>query len=130
MNEKKNENETVGVRYHHGAREDNGLVDGAAYHSAVDYGHQYSLSEVAEAGGKITRVRLLTEVWPGVGRMADVSYIYATLPDGKTVPVRIGVDNLTPLRELKGAFIAWATREHVSAKNLGLLDEGNWSTLY
>lgn len=128
MNE--NANETIAVQSHHGATETNGLVDGAAYHSAVDQSRQYSLSEVAEAGGKITRVRLLTEVWPGRGRIADVSYIYATLPDGKTVPVQIGVDNLTPLRELKGAFIAWATRERVSAKNLGLLDEGNWSTLY
>lgn len=131
MNDNKsNKNETVDIRHHHGAREDNGLVDGAAYHSAVDYSHQYSLSEVADAGGKITRVRLLTEVRPGIGRIADISYIYATLPDGKTVPVRIGVDNLTPLRELKGEFIAWAAREHVFAKNIGLLDEGNWSTLY
>jgi hypothetical protein len=125
-----NENETINVRFHHGAKETNGLVDGAAYHSTVDQSRQYSLSEVAAAGGKITHVRLLTEVWPGRGRIADVSYIYATLPDGKTVPVQIGVDNLTPLREMKGALIAWATREHVSAKKLGLLDEGNWSILY
>lgn len=128
MNE--NKNETVEVRYHHGAREDNGLLDGHAYHSDVDYSRQYSLAEISAAGGKISRVRLLTEVWPGRGRIADVSYIHATLPNGKTVPVSVGVDNLTPLREMKGAMIAWATREHVSAKNIGLLDEGNWSKLY
>lgn len=123
-------NETIAVQSHYGATETNGLVDGAAYHSAVDQSRLYSLGEVAAAGGKITRVRLLTEVWPGRGRIADISYIYATLPDGKTVPVSIGVDNLTPLRELKGAMIAWAKREHVFAKDIGLFDEGNWSILY
>lgn len=124
-----NAHETIAVQSHHGAIETNGLLDGSSYHEAVDYSRQYSLSEVAAAGGKITRVRLLTEVWPGRGRIADVSYIHATLPNGETVPVSIGVDNLTPLREMKGAFIAWATREHVFAKNIGLLDEGNWSML-
>lgn len=124
-----NANETTAVRSRYGATETNGLLDGHAYHEAVDYSRQYSLSEVAAAGGKISRVRLLTEVWPGRGRIADVSYIHATLPNGKTVPVSIGVDNLTPLREMKGAFIAWATRERVFAKNIGLLDEGNWSML-
>lgn len=124
-----NANETIAVQSHYGAIETNGLLDGHAYHDAVDYDRQYSLSEVAAAGGKISRVRLLTEVWPGRGRIADVSYIHATLPNGTTVPVSIGVDNLTPLREMKGAFIAWAKREHVFAKNIGLLDEGNWSTL-
>lgn len=123
-------NETIGVQSHYGAVETNGLLDGGEYHDSVDYSRQYSLSEVAEAGGKVTRLRILTDVWPGRGRIADISYIHATLGDGRTVPVQIGVDNCTPLRELKGELIAWAKREHVFAKNLGLLDEGNWSTLY
>jgi hypothetical protein len=107
----------------YGATESNGLVDGSAYHAEVDYKvRPLSLKEVAEAGGKITRVRLLAEM----GR-ADVSYIHATLPGGKTVPVRVELNNLTPLRALKGAMIKWATEEGVSAKGLGLLDEGNWS---
>ena len=129
-NETMNAHETIAVQSHYGTKETNGLVNGHEYHAAVDQTRQYSLAEVKNAGGKITRVRLLTEVWPGVGRIADVSHIYATLPDGSTVPVRIGVDNGTALRALKGEFIEWAKREKVSAKHLGLLDEGNWSILY
>jgi hypothetical protein len=113
----------------YGAHETNGLLDGHAYHEAVDYTVQYTLKDVAEAGGHVTRVRLLTEVWPGHGRVADVSYIHATLGNGKTVPVRVDVDNCTPLRQLKGKLIEWAKREGVFAKGLGLLDEGNWSVL-
>jgi hypothetical protein len=108
----------------YGAVETNGLVNGADYHGEVDYSRQYSLAEVAEAGGKISRVRLLTER----GR-ADVSYIHATLPDGHTVPVRVEIGNLIPMNEIKGQMIRWAKEQHVFAKGLGLLDEGNWSVL-
>lgn len=110
----------------YGATESNGLVDGAAYHDAVDYSSQYTLSMVAAEGGHITRVRILTERTYG-GTLCDISYIIATLPTGKMVPVQSGLNNLTPLRELKGSMIAWAKREGVYAKSLGLLDEGNWS---
>lgn len=109
------------------ANETNGLINGAEYHEAVDYSRQYTLAEVKAEGGKITRVRLLTERWPS-GRMADVSYIHATLANGKTVPVYVGVDNLTPLHQMKGKMIEWAKREGVYAKGLGLLD--NWSVMY
>ena len=85
-----------------------------------------SLSQVKAAGGRITRLRLLTERTYG-GTLCDVSYIHATLPSGATVPVANHLNNLTPLRALKGELIKWATREGVSAKGLGLLDEGNWS---
>lgn len=122
--------ETVAVRSHHGAVELNGLADGHAYHGEVDYSVQYTLADVKEAGGRITRVRLLTEVHPGVGRFADISYIHATLPDGTTVPVQVGIGNLIPMRELKGQMIQWAKAEGVYAKGLGLLDEGNWSVLH
>lgn len=111
------------------ANETNGLLNGAEYHDSVDYTDLYTLGMVAEAGGHISRVRILTERWPS-GRMADVSYIHATLRDGRTVPVQVGVDNCTPLNRMKSAMIDWAKREHVFAKGLGLLDEGNWSVLY
>jgi hypothetical protein len=110
-------------RNRYGAVESNGLVDGAAYHAQVDYsGRPYSLKQVADEGGRITRVRILAEMGRG-----DVSYIHATLPNGTTVPVQVMVDNLTPLKAMKGALINWAKREGVYAKALGLLDEGNWS---
>lgn len=111
------------------ANETNGLLNGAEYHDSVDYSVLYTLRMVADEGGRITRVRLLTERWPS-GRMADVSYIHATLANGKTVPVQVGMDNLTPLYKVKSAMIEWAKCEHVFAKGLGLLDEGNWSVMY
>ena len=61
--------------------------------------------------------------------LCDISYIHATLPDGRTVPVYLGVGNCTPRPALKAAFIAWAKEEGVFAKGLGLLDESNWSVL-
>lgn len=121
---------TIAHRQHHGAQETNGLTDGAAYHDSVDYSaHPYTLADLQAAGGKITRVRLLTETVPGAGRYVDVSYIHAVLPDGRTVPVHNGLDNMTPLRQLKAKMIDWAKREGVYAKQLGLLDSGNWSTI-
>lgn len=111
-----------------GAFESNGLVDGAAYHASVDYTRTWSLAEVAEAKGQITRVRILTERTYS-GTFCDISYIHASLPGGQTVNVQIGVGNLTPLRSLKGEMIKWAQREGVFAKGLGLLNEGNWSML-
>ena len=116
-------------RNHYGATETNGLINAAEYHDSVDYTDQYSLAQVAAEGGKITRVRILTERTFG-GTLCDISYIHATLRDGRTVPVQVsGMTNCTPLRDLKGAMIAWAKSEHVFAKSLGLLDEGNWSIL-
>lgn len=109
----------------YGAREVNGLVDGAAYHAQVDYSRKYSLAQVAELKGRITRVRILTE-----GPFRDISYINATLPNGEMVDVSVGVNNLVHRSKLKGELIAWAAREGVFAKGLGLLDEGNWSVLY
>lgn len=123
-----NANETTD-RNRYGAFESNGLVDGAAYHAQVDYTRLWSLAEVAEAKGHITRVRLLAEMIGGVRRV-DVSYIHATLGNGETVNVSNGLDNLTPIRELKKEMIEWAKREGVYAKGLGLLDEGNWSIQY
>lgn len=113
----------------YGAFEANGLVNGSAYHETVDYSQTLSLKEVAAAGGKITRLRILTERTFG-GILCDVSYIHATLPSGEIVNVQNHLDNLTPKYQLKGKLIEWAKREGVFAKGLGLLDEGNWSILY
>lgn len=112
----------------YGATESNGLVNGAEYHAQVDYSRFLSLAEVAKAHGTITRLRVLTERTPS-GTLCDVSYVHASLPSGEIVNVQNGVNNLTPLRSLKGELIAWAKREGVFAKGLGLLDEGNWSIL-
>lgn len=106
-----------------------GEVVTAEYHQGVDYADQMTLGALVAAGGRVTRVRLLTEVWPGRGRMADISYIHGTLPSGKVVPLYVDVQS-GALRDLKGEFIAWARREGVYAKGCGLLDEANWSVLY
>ena len=106
---------------------------GTAYHKEVDYADQLTLAEVAAQGGKISRVRVLAERWPS-GYMCDISYIHATLPDGKIVPVILGGDVFTGALwgkdGLKVRMIGWAKEEKVFAKDLGLLEEGNWSILY
>lgn len=119
-------NTTVDYRSRYGATETNGLVDGAAYHSEVDYSRVYSLGEIKDLGGKITRVRILTERMFG-RTLCDISYVIATLRDGKMVPVQVLVSNLTPLRELKKEMLDWAQSEGVFAKSIGLIDESNWS---
>jgi len=114
----------------YGAVSTNDLVNGAAYHEEVDYADVHSLKAVADAKGKIVRVRLLTEVIPGAGRFCDVSYIHAQLPDGRIVPVQNHLNGMMPMRTVKGQMIDWAKSEGVFAKGLGLLDEGNWSICY
>lgn len=104
--------------------ETNGLLDGFAYHGGIDYSEPHTLRMVADAQGRITRVRILAE-----GMYCDISYIIATLGDGRQVPVQVEVANCSKFRELKKEFIAWAKNEGVYAKGLGLLDEGNWSIL-
>jgi len=123
-----NANATVGYRNLYGAVETNGLQNGTDYHGEVDYTRLYSLGEIKDLGGKITRVRILTERMFG-RTLCDVSYVHATLPDGKTVPVQVLVSNLTPLRELKKEMLDWAQSQGVFAKSIGLIDEGNWSML-
>lgn len=123
--------QTIAEKY--GVQETNGLVNGHDYHGGVDYANQMTLAELAQRGGKISRVRILTGSWAGQ-RMADVSYIHATLPDGTTVPLNVtgnvmGVPLWGP-KGLKAMFIEWAKEQGVYAKALGLLDESNWSILY
>lgn len=132
-----------------------GEVVGLEYHQGVEGGHDWTLKEIEQAGGRISRVRLLQEM----GRV-DISYIHATIPGGrrgcaghqmadggpspmcsecnaktKDRVVRVSLSSMPTgstclwRREVKGAFIAWAKEERVFAKGLGLLDEGNWSVL-
>lgn len=106
------------------ANETNGLEDGHSYHAAVDYKRDLSLKEIAEAGGKISRVRIFIE-----GRMADLSYMHATLADGTIVSVNTAYLRLSNSFTIKRDLIEWAKSQGVFAKGLGLLDEGNWSVL-
>lgn len=100
------------------------------YHEQVSYDDQMTLGQVAEAGGRISRLRFLTEYVPGQTRYYDVSYCHATLPGGKIVPVVVDFDSFwIPQRQVKGHLIEWAKQHGVYAKGLGLLDEGNWSVL-
>lgn len=122
-----NATQTVDYRSRYGATETQGLVDGQAYHDEVDYSQTFTLEQVARYGGKITRVRLIGEYVPGMGKVVDVSYIHAVMPGGKIVPVQSELPNLMRLRHVKGDMIKWAQRAGVYAKGLGLLDEGNWS---
>jgi hypothetical protein len=106
-----------------------GEVVSSEYHDGVSYDNQMTLGELVRQGGKVSRLRLLTEVWPGRGRMVDISYAHGTLPNGQIVPLYINCETGS-MRELKGDLIEWAKREGVYAKGCGLLDESNWSVLY
>ena len=103
-----------------------GMAVGADYHASVDrsLGRDWTLPEVQAAGGRISRLRLLSD--PGFP-FWDVSYMHATLPDGRLVRVYASFGQL-PKRNPFGAIIADARREGYNAKRLGLLDRGNWST--
>lgn len=131
IDEDSNPNEFVDFRTKYGSTETNGLVNGHEYHAQVDYspGARYSLKQVAEEGGKITRLRILTEKVPMAGVFCDISYINATLPDGKIVAVDHPLNNMMPKKELMGELIKWAKAQGVFAKSVGLLDKGNWSEL-
>lgn len=120
--------QTIADRY--GVDETNGLIDGAAYHSSVDHSRSMTLGQLAKAGGRVTRLRILTDVRPGTGRVYDFSYCHGTLQDGTIVEVRCGRYGSGILRKIKSDLIEWAQEEKVYAKAVGLLDENNWSILY
>lgn len=103
-----------------------GMPVGPEYHSSIT--EDMTLSELAAAGGKITRVRLLHE-----RGMFDISYIHGQLPSGQGVRLNLqGCPDsfLIPRRTFKGVMIEWAKAEGVFAKGLGLLDDGNYSILW
>lgn len=101
------------------------------YHEQVSYDNQMTLGELVAKGGRVTRVRILTDNWGGQ-KMADISYIHGTLPSGQIVPlyVQAGSGPLWGPKGLKAQFITWAKEEGVYAKGCGLLDESNWSVLH
>jgi hypothetical protein len=105
----------------YGVDETNPLGDSDAYYQR-EWEHM-TLAALRDAGGKVTRVRWLTE-----RQYADLSYVHGTLPNG--TPVRLTHTPTGGLaRDRMGILIEWAKEEGVFAKGIGLLDRGNWSTL-
>lgn len=104
--------------------ETNPLTNGHDFHAQVDYTKTYTLRELADARGKVTRIRILAE-----GSRYDISYIIGTLPDGQDVPVRPWSKQGLLFRNIKGDFILWGKEERVFAHHIGLLDKANWSIL-
>lgn len=94
-----------------------------------------TLNALAARGGRIVRVRWIGgDYVPGRGKCYDLSYVQGAVTDadGNEVRVDVHVPNaahLIPRRRLKGAMIEWARDEGVYAKDLGLLDDGNYSIL-
>lgn len=114
-------------------REVNGLDSPLEYHRERRDAEHISLAELQARRGRVTRVRLLADVWPGRGRVADVSYIHGVTGDGEPVSIIPSGDLMgMPLRAggVQKHFVQWAKDEGVYAKGLGLLDQGNWSILY
>jgi hypothetical protein len=111
----------------HLVTETNPLTDPTAYYA--DDVEFVTLAELSARGGKVTRVRFLTERIMG-RTMCDLSYIHGEI-DGKRVSLcNLPAMFLVPSFKRKGELIEWAKGEGVYAKGVGLLDEGNWSTLY
>ena len=106
-----------------------GELVGLEYHEKVDWSNgDYTLAEVAEAKGRITRVRILAERGRG-----DISYVHATLPDGTIVPVNLcwcdeSIGFAT--RDTTGMLLRWAKAEKVYAKGINLLDTGIRSVMW
>lgn len=93
-----------------------------------EFGGTISLAELSKRGGKVTRVRLLTERTPA-GRFADISYIHGEVADVR-YDIRLDMGNLIPVNRVKGEMIEWAKRQGVFAKGIGLLDDRLWSKLF
>lgn len=111
------------IANYYGVQYSGTLVTGT-YHESVDYSRTYTLKEIEGAKGKITRLRILAE--RGIG---DISYIHATLPDGKIVPVNNTLGQVR-MNRLMGDLIRWAKEEGVYAKGIDLLDQGVRSVMY
>lgn len=113
----------------YGTRETNPLPDGG--HDWDNFEQDaITLHELARRGGRISRLRMLTE--PGTPFL-DVSYCHGILPNGRNVRL-----NVAPpmLRKGRGSepymsdMIAWAKDEGVHGKSIGMLDRGVWSILH
>lgn len=103
----------------YGTIEQNGLVDGQAYHQGRGATPSVPWST---PGLKVTRLRLVSDpghpVW-------DVSYCHGML-NGQHVEVELPFSDL-PKRHYKAKIIEHAKREKIYAMGLGILD--NISTL-
>lgn len=105
----------------YGAKETNGLANGIAYHQAnaanthPDY--QDCPCDWTTPGLKVTRLRLLTD--PGFP-FWDVSYCDGIL-DGHHVRVQLPFSQLNR-GNVSRQIIAYAKRDRVYAKGLGILD--------
>lgn len=102
-----------------------GEIVGPDYHATVDKSRGWTFQDIQQAGGRISRLRLLSD--PGFP-FWDVSYCHATLPDGRIVRVETTFFQL-PKRNTLRAIVEDAKREGYNAKRIGLLDRGNWATL-
>lgn len=103
-----------------------GTVVTEKYHSEVS-DRWMDLGEVAAAGGRISRLRMLRE-----RGMVDISYIHATLPSGEIVHVHEDLPQsyLIPSHKVKATLVEWARGYGVYAKGpIGLLNQANWSSL-
>lgn len=105
----------------------NPLLDPAAYHASVSH-EDMTLAEVRDAGGKLTRIRILGG-GPSDGFMADISYIHATLPDGRIVRLYQNWPMCFPIRRLKSELLAWAKENGVFGKSVDLFNEGIYDIL-
>jgi hypothetical protein len=113
----------------YGVQETNSLPDGG--HDWANFEDEpMTLGELQDAGGKVSRLRMLTD--PGCPFL-DVSYVQGVLPNGRNVTIH-GLQVMS-LRKGKGSvpyardIIEWAKAEGVYAKGLGMLDQGVWSIL-
>jgi hypothetical protein len=98
---------------------DQSVPDWEAIHARPSY----TLRELVDAGGKVTRVRIFRDT----GYM-DLSNVLGTL-NGEQVRVDSLPHIFCPRGQFKGQLIQWAREEGVFALGCGLLDEGNWSVL-
>lgn len=109
-----------------------GMPVGPEYHATVSHEERIGLAELKARGGKITRVRFIGgEYVPGRGKCYDVSYVHGQI-DGQNVSIDTGAMpewSWIPKHKMMGALIEWAKAEGVYAKDLGLLERGNWSVL-
>lgn len=97
--------------------ERNPLADPQAYHAARDAQETIRRVDWATPGLRVTRFRLLSD--PGFP-LWDVSYCHGML-DGEHVDVDLPFDQL-PKGRVVSAVIAYARKDGVHAKRLGILD--------
>lgn len=115
----------------YGVQESNPLSD--AGHNWENFEEDaITLAELQARGGRISRLRFLTEA--GYPYM-DVSYVQGVLPNGRNVSINIQGD-CSRIRKGRGSepyisdLITWAKDEGVYGKGIGMLDPGVWSILH